>query len=52
MWAVGDGGELLHNDGTGWVRLDSPTDVTLDAIGGAPTGETWIGGAYGAILER
>ncbi|MBM81648.1 MAG: hypothetical protein CMJ78_13800 [Planctomycetaceae bacterium] len=50
-WAVGDGGAILHFDGTQWQSMPSPTSADLHAIAIGPTGLGWIVGANGETLR-
>lgn len=53
-WAVGDGGTILHWDGTSWQLVSSPTANLLACVTMTP-GEAerdgWIGGDLGTLLH-
>jgi len=51
VWAVGDGGAIIHDDGWGWRQTTSPTSRDLLAIHFGPTGVGWAVGEGGAILR-
>ena len=44
VWAAGDGGTLLHWDGTSWSRIATGTTADLADIWCAPGGEVWTVG--------
>ncbi|MBM79653.1 MAG: hypothetical protein CMJ78_03540 [Planctomycetaceae bacterium] len=50
-WAVGDGGTILHFDGSAWQSVSSPTTSNLTAIAFGPTGAGWIVGEDGVSLR-
>ena len=49
-WAVGDGGILLHFDGTDWAWVDSGTDADLYVVDAYRSGAILAAGASGTIL--
>ena len=49
VWAVGEAGRILHQDGTGWRVSPSPTSATLYAVWGASASERWAVGARGTL---
>ncbi|MFT5234178.1 MAG: hypothetical protein ACI9UQ_002221 [Candidatus Krumholzibacteriia bacterium] len=51
MWAVGAGGLILHNDGTGWKKDQGLTFGSLGAIWGAAWNDIWAAGSSGALVH-
>ena len=51
VWAVGSGGTILHNDGSGWEAVSSGTTDTLYAVWGTGPGDVWITGPITTILH-
>jgi hypothetical protein len=51
LWAVGDGGTILHFDGAGWARARSGTTDTLVAISGRGRGDAWAAGRGRTLLR-
>lgn len=51
LWAVGDGGTILHFDGKTWSRQDSGTMQRLDVVWGFGPADVWAAGAQGTILH-
>lgn len=51
VWAVGDGGVIIHSDKSGWRQVASPTTEDLVAIYFGPTGIGWAVGAAGTTLR-
>ncbi|HWB80605.1 MAG TPA: hypothetical protein VG755_36835 [Nannocystaceae bacterium] len=53
VWAVGDGGLLLHYDGVGWSAIDSGTVSDLISLWGTgPTELLAVGGRSSGVLAR
>ncbi|MBC8072098.1 MAG: hypothetical protein IAG13_27505 [Deltaproteobacteria bacterium] len=53
VWAVGDGGLLLHLGASGWQAVDSGTDVDLISLWGTARGElVAVGGRASGVLAR
>lgn len=52
VWAVGDGGLVLHFDGKEtWTKVPSGTKNNLLGVSGAPEGGVWVVGQLGTILH-
>jgi len=51
IWAVGNGGLILHHDGTAWSAVPSPTKNDLNAVWGAGQ-VVWAVGDAGTVLRR
>lgn len=51
IFAVGDGGTILHYNGTAWSVMDSGTTQCLRGVWGAATGEVYAVGDGGTILR-
>jgi hypothetical protein len=49
-WVVGDGGTLLHYNGTGFQRVDSGTTTPLSAVWGLAANDVYAAG-YNAVLH-
>jgi hypothetical protein len=51
VWAAGDGGTLLHHDGTGWqqVALAQPTSQRFLALWGSGPADVWAVGTRGVL---
>ena len=45
VWAVGEGGTLLHKDGAKWQSLATDTSVTLESVIGTAEGVFAVGGS-------
>ncbi len=46
-WAVGDGGVILHWDGSAWRQADSPTTYPLYSVALSSASDGWaVGGVY------
>ena len=45
VWAVGEGGTLLHKDGAKWQSLTTDTSVTLESVIGTAEGVFAVGGS-------
>ena len=50
VYAVGEGGAIVHFDGTAWSKLTSPIVTTLNAVAGTSTNVFAVGDA-GTILR-
>jgi hypothetical protein len=50
VWAVGDGGSIVHWNGRRWLTQDSGTDAPLTAVWGE-AGHVWVAGPT-AVLHR
>ncbi|MFH2008831.1 MAG: fibrinogen-like YCDxxxxGGGW domain-containing protein [bacterium] len=51
VFAVGDGGAILHNDGEGWNPMVSGTTETLYEVWGFGPNDVWAVGTGGAVLH-
>lgn len=51
LWAAGDGGLVLHFDGSSWAGLPSGTVQGLTSIWGPAPNSVWITGEQGTILH-
>jgi len=51
VWAVGEGGTILHFDGVRWSRIASGTTDSLVAIGGRAAGDAWAIGSGRTLLR-
>ena len=51
VWAVGDGGLVLHYDGRGFRRESVLTSQDLVAVHGSSASDVWVAGAAGALLH-
>ena len=51
VWCVGDGGVILHWNGSQWERATSPTSRNLNAVHFGPTNIGWAVGASGTCLR-
>jgi hypothetical protein len=51
VWAVGDGGQIYHYDGSEWSRIESGTTNDLRGVRCSPGG-VWVVGEGGIILRR
>lgn len=51
-WAVGEGGTILHYDGSSWVPEDSPTANTLNAVDMLSADEGWAAGENRTVMHR
>lgn len=53
IWAVGEGGLILHFDGTSWSRSQAPTDARLVAVMGRGADDVYaVGGDFpGMVLH-
>ncbi|MBN1440912.1 MAG: hypothetical protein JW929_16005 [Anaerolineales bacterium] len=50
-WAVGDGGVILHWDGSAWRAVESPTDKDLDGLVFTSITSGWASSRDGVILR-
>lgn len=50
LWAVGTGGAIWNNTGSGWQQVASPVSVDLNDISGTNEGEAWAIGSGGTVL--
>jgi hypothetical protein len=50
IWAVGDGGAILHFNGSGWSNVASGTTQRLRAITGTDANHVWFAGDTGVML--
>ncbi len=51
MWAVGERGLIMHNDGSGWRRMPTPSYHGLQAIWGIASDDIWAAGDVGTLLH-
>ncbi|PSM30580.1 hypothetical protein [Haliangium sp. UPWRP_2] len=53
IWAVGNGGIILHFDGTSWTAKSGPIGVTenLYSVWGSGPNNIWAVGAFGRIIR-
>jgi photosystem II stability/assembly factor-like uncharacterized protein len=51
VWAVGDGGTILHYDGAAWRWRDSGTDGILHGVWGTGPEDVVVVGHDGAVLR-
>jgi hypothetical protein len=51
VWAVGNGGTILHWDGALWTATPSGTTQNLNSIWAASTSDVWIAGDAGTMLH-
>ena len=51
VWAVGSGGTILRNDGSGWKPVASGTTETLYVAWGTGPSDVWVVGSTGTILH-
>lgn len=51
LLAVGHAGEIWRSLAGQWMQLDSPTNVTLNAVHCLPDGTAWICGQAGTLLR-
>ena len=54
-WAagpVGEGGTILHWDGSGWSAFTNGTGPYLTGVWGSASNDVWTVGAGGTILHR
>lgn len=51
IYGCGDGGDLWHNDGNKWRKLDPPSNFDMSAILCAKDGYVYIGGNIGEIMK-
>ena len=51
LWAVGEGGVVLHNDGSTWKGQTSGTTATLEDVQGSSATDVWAVGYTGSDLN-
>ncbi|MBK6535930.1 MAG: hypothetical protein IPF99_42285 [Deltaproteobacteria bacterium] len=51
VWAVGEGGTILHWDGARWSSIPSNTTATLRSVWGASAGDVWAVGDNGTAVH-
>ena len=51
VWTVGDGGTLLHFDGSAWSVVKSPVTASLAAVWGSGKTDVWAAGEQGTLLH-
>jgi len=51
IYVVGDSGYMAHYDGTGWKRIDLPTDEHLQWVRCYGPKEVWVCGYNGILLK-
>jgi hypothetical protein len=51
VWAVGEGGTIVHFDGSHWAQVSSGTTDSLVAIGGRAAGDAWAIGSRRTVLR-
>jgi hypothetical protein len=51
-WAVGEGGLILHWDGSAWLSEPSNTRSNLRGAWESSAGDVWAVGDFGTILHR
>lgn len=51
LFAVGFGGEIWHRGTGAWHRLDSPTNVKLEAIKAVGPNDVYVAGAAGTVYQ-
>src|SRR5215472_15292457 len=51
VWAVGDGGAILHWDGSAWMPVPSGTTDTLLGVWGSGASDVWAVGLDGTIFH-
>jgi len=51
VWAVGDGGTIIHFDGNRWTPSVSGTSQSLQVVRAGDVGEAWAAGRVGTILR-
>jgi hypothetical protein len=52
VWAVGDGGTILHDDDAAWAHVESGTTANLRAVSGTGPADVWAVGEAGTILHE
>ena len=50
VWAVGDGGALVHYDGASWSNVSSGVTTDLRSLWAADATHVWMVGASGRVL--
>ncbi len=51
VFAVGNGGAILHYDGIGWTQTDSGKDTVLTSVWGSSETDVFAVGHDGVILR-
>src|SRR5256884_9012150 len=51
VFAVGDGGKILHHDATSWTAQASPTPAPLTGVWGSSGTDVWTVGLGGTLLH-
>jgi len=51
VWVVGEGGAILHFDGSDWGLVDTDFTADLQAVRGASASDVWAAGRRGAIVR-
>lgn len=51
VWAVGDGGAIVRNDGTRWSSVASPTTSTLDRVNGRSATDVYVSGPSAGVFH-
>ena len=51
IWAVGDGGVIVHFNGVDWSTIPSGTTENLSSIWGSGPNDIWAGGDSGILLH-
>jgi len=51
VWAVGDFGQTLHWDATGWSRADVPSYFALESVCGCAANDGWAVGSTGDVFH-
>ena len=51
VFAVGDAGTILHNDGSGWTTMTSGTSVDLSDVWGSAHDDVFVTGDAGTVLH-
>jgi hypothetical protein len=52
VWAAGDGGTVLHWNGSAWSSVASGMTGAFNGIWGTSAGDVWAVGVGGAILQH
>jgi hypothetical protein len=51
IWAVGEGGTIVHFNGGAWSLVASPITEHLSAIWGTSADDVWVVGDKGTIVH-
>jgi len=51
IWAVGQGGTVLHDGGSGWSAASSNTSVDLNGVWALAASDVWVVGAAGTVAH-